>query len=61
MIFEPTTTRKKLEKLHGCLNYVADIEPFGRPFLSHLTNAMNGVKPNEEVILSTEAKMGLKV
>ena len=61
MILEPTTTRKKLEKLHGCLSYVADIEPFGRPFLAHLTNAMSGTKPNEEIVLSPQTKMGLKV
>ena len=61
MILESTTTRKKLEKLHGFVNYVADIEPFGRPFLAHLTNAMTGVKPKEEIILYALAKLGLKV
>ena len=61
MIIDETTTRKKLEKLHGCLNYVADIEPFGRPFLAHLTNAMSGAKPTDEIVLPSHAKMGLKV
>ena len=36
------TTRKEIEKIHGCLNYVADVEPFGRPFLAYLTAAMTG-------------------
>ena len=58
---ERCTTRKAIEKLHGCLNYVADIEPFGRPFLAHLTTAMTGVKPNENIVLPTQAKMGLRI
>ena len=37
MIMGYSTTRRLLEKLHGNLNYVADIEPFGRPILAHLT------------------------
>ena len=61
MILEDTTTRKKLEQLHGCLNYVADIEPLGRPFLAHLTTAMTGTTPADEIRLPPEAKMGLKV
>ena len=55
------TTRKLLEKLHGNLNYVADIEPYGRPFLAHLTNAMCGSKSGELVTLSEPAKLGLRV
>ena len=61
MILDGTTKRKKLKQLHGCLNYVADIEPFGRPFLAHLTNAMSRAEPTEEIMLSPPAKMGLKV
>ena len=61
MIVERTTNRKKLEVLHGCLNYVADIEPFGRPFLDHLTASMSGAKSTDEISLSPCAKMGLKV
>ena len=61
MILERTTNRKKLEKLHGCLNYVADIEPFGRPFLDHLTTAMSGAKPTDAILLPPYAKMGLKI
>ena len=58
---ERFTTRKAIEELHGCLNYVADIKPFGRPFLAHLTTAMSGVKPNENIVLPTQAKMGLRI
>ena len=61
MIREDTTTRKLLEKLHGNLNYVADIEPFGRPFLSQLTNAMSGASPKQEIVLPRQTKLGLKV
>ena len=32
---------KEIEKLHGCLNYVAEVEPFGRPFLAQLTMAIS--------------------
>ena len=39
-ILDSTSTRRELEKLHGNLNYVANIEPFGRPFLAHITSAI---------------------
>ena len=42
LLITDSTTRKELEKIHGCLSYVADVEPFGRPFLAHLTLAMTG-------------------
>ena len=61
MIIDETTNRKKLEKLHGCLCYVADIEPFGRPFLAQLTNAMSGAGSTSEIVLPPHTKMGLKV
>ena len=61
MITSYSTTRRLLEKVHGNLNYVADIEPFGRPFLAHLTSAMHGKGPHEEIVLSGQAKLGLKL
>ena len=36
-----STTRNAVEKLHGCLNYVAEVEPFGRPFLADLMTAIS--------------------
>ena len=56
-----STTRKQVEKLHGCLNLVAGVEPFGRPFLANLTTAITGIKENEPIVLSTVAKIGLQI
>ena len=61
MLQEDSTTRKNLEKLHGQLNYVADIEPFGRPFLAHLTNAMVDRTTKDEIRLSNMTKESLKI
>ena len=52
---------KSLEKLHGCLNYVAEVEPFGRTFLAHLTTAISGVGDKEVTKLSELAKIRLKI
>ena len=54
-------SRKSLEKLHGCLNYVAVVEPFGRPFLAHLTMAISGEGLDEMIILSKLARLGLRI
>ena len=58
---DDNTTRKNLEKLNSQLNYVEDIEPFGRPFLAHLTNAMAGSTTKDEIKLSNETKESLKI
>ena len=55
------TTRKELEKMHGCLNYVAGVEPFGRPFLAHLTMAMSDTKEKTPIRLSPVARWGLRI
>ena len=55
------TTRTDVEKLHGCLNYVADVEPFGRPFLAHLTMAISSTEEGERVERSSLAKVGLRL
>ena len=52
-------TRKDLEKIHGYLNYAAVIEPFGRPFLSTLTNAIQGKPYNLEFPLPSTARRSL--
>ena len=52
---------KEIEKLHGCLNYVADVEPFGRPFLAHLTMALSEAGEEDTVTLSKLTKLGLKI
>ena len=54
-------SRKSLEKLHGCLNYVAVVEPFGRPFLAHLTMAISEEGVDDIVILSKLARLGLRI
>ena len=54
-------SRKDVERLHGVLNYVAEVEPFGRPFLSQLTVVISGVKEGDMVRLPVLAKLGLKI
>ena len=54
-------TRKTLEKLHGYLAYVSGIEPYGRPFLAHLTMAMTGKTAKQEIYLSAQCLLGLEV
>ena len=61
MLIIDTTTRSELERIHGCLNYVADVEPFGRPFLPHLMDAMAGMKEGEPITLSLLARLSLKI
>ena len=52
---------KVIEKLHGCLNYVAEVEPFGRPFLAHLTMALSDAGGRETTSLSELTKLGLRI
>ena len=54
-------TRKDLEKIHGNLNYAAAIEPFGRPFLASLTNALRGKPDNFEFPLPLTARCSLRL
>ena len=42
MIAKPYTSCEDIESLHGCLRYVADVEPFGIPFLAPLMNLIRG-------------------
>ena len=49
--------KKDIERLHGALNYVADVEPFGRPFLAQLTVAISGVKEGDMVCLPLLANL----
>ena len=55
------TTRKELERIHGCLNYAVGVEPFGRPFLANLTMEMTGVEDGELVVLSPLTRLSLKI
>ena len=55
------TTRKDLEKIHGCLNYVAGVEPFGRPFLAHLTMAMAGKVGGDQIAISPLVRQFLEI
>ena len=52
---------KELEKLHGCLNYVPEVEPFGRPILAHITLAISAEREDRMVSLSPYSKLGLKM
>ena len=52
---------KEIEKLHGCLNYVAEVETFGRPFLAHLTTAISEAGDEKMITLSKLTRLGLKI
>ena len=56
-----TTTKKRLEKIHCCLNYVAGVEPFGRPFLANLTSEFVGMKEDVAIKLSPVTRIGLEI
>ena len=49
MLRKDRTTVTDIQKLHGYLNYVACVFPFGRPFLAPLTTAICGLKRSEPV------------
>ena len=55
------TTRNEMEKVHGCLSYVADVEPFGRPFLACLTMAISRTEEGQDVKLSSLTTMALRL
>ena len=61
MLSTDVTTRIEVEKIHGCLNYVAEVEPFGRPCLAHLTIAMTGKDENDQIALSPLIRQSLKI
>ena len=61
MLIIDTTTRNELERIHGFLNYMAYVKPFGRPLLRHLTDAMAGMKEGEPITLSPLARLSLKI
>ena len=52
-------SRKDLEKIHGNLNYVASIEPYGRPFLTFITEAFHQRSYKEKFLLPESARLGL--
>ena len=52
---------KDLEKLHGYLNFAAQVAPYGRPFLSYLTEAMKTVSDAGMVQTTELMKMGLRI
>ena len=49
MLEEKLTTVNDIEKLHGYLNYVACVFPFGRPFLAVVTTAICGLERRKPV------------
>ena len=54
-------TFKKLEKLVGNLTYVAWIAPFGRPFLSTLSEKLNPSKDSSIIVVTPSMKNALNI
>ena len=61
MLGKFATTVDLLWKLHGNLNYAAEVTPFGRPFLAPLIIPTIGKEAKEVVAIPALAKMGLRV
>ena len=61
MLATELTSKKEVERLHGNLNYVAEVEPFGRPFLAHLTSAITGIDDHELMKLDSLSKFSLRI
>ena len=47
--------------MHGNLNYAAEVAPFGRPFLAHLTNAISAANQDGFVRVTEIMRMGLRI
>ena len=60
LLKQKLVTRKDLEQIHGNLNYVAAIEPFGRPFLAPLTAAYSSKPYKVGFTLPRLARRGLQ-
>ena len=52
-------TKDEIESLHGSLNYVADVEPFGRPFLAALSKVCTRRTQKESILIPDEVRHGL--
>ena len=52
---------KKLEKLVGNLTYAAWIAPFGRPFLSTLSEMLHPSKGSSPIVLTPSMKISLDI
>ena len=52
---------KALQKLHGYLNFSAEVAPFGRPFLAHLTNAMSTADDRGCIFVTEGIKRSLRI
>ena len=51
---------KNLQKLHGYLNFAAQVAPWGRPFLAYLTGAMKTVDNAGMVLTADLMRRGLR-
>ena len=56
-----STTLKALQKLHGYLNFAAEVAPFGRPFLANLTNAMSRAVDKDQIVVTEGMKRSLRI
>ena len=56
-----TVPLNDLQKLHGYLNFAAQVAPYGRPFLSPMTDAMKTVDETGMVRTTALMKVGLRI
>ena len=58
---EKYTSVTDIQKVHGYLNYVSCVFPFGRPFLAALTTAIIGLNRSDPVFVSDQMVLCLRV
>ena len=56
-----STTLHTLQQIHGNLNYAAEVAPFGKPFLAHLTNAIASADNSEVIMIRESVKVSLRL
>ena len=61
LLGKETTTVKEILRIHGNLNYAAEVAPFGRPFLAPLSNLTVDKELKDIVNICQLSKMGLRV
>ena len=54
-------TSKELEQLVGYLVWASYTEPFGRPFISAISNAISRSTPKETVFISGYVKLAIRI
>ena len=61
LLSKNTCVAKDIDRIHGNLNYAAQVTPFGRPFLAPLTKLVVHKNLKDTVIITDLAKRSLRI